>query len=909
VGRAFVPAERSTRAMLVILVGGALVRLALLRVPWLWHDEATTGVMALAVLRGQFPLYFFGQPFMGALGDAYLAAPLFILFGVSARTLELVPVVLSLLWLVLMARFALEAFGRRAALFSVLVLAVPPDYLLSWAHEARPHYVLILPLGTLALLLVLRASQLPPRRATLAFGVLGLVLGLAFWTNFLSVVYIPAVATVALSLGPARRHLGSALAAGPGFLLGSLPHWLYGLAHGTAVPHVGGRIDPAALVAHLRAFAQTAWPIVAGVPAPWRGTAIGVALSVTLAVVYALALVASVRGHPADPPPHRAAGRALAVLVAVTVGLAVGSVYGRALVRDPRYLLPVYVALPLLLGRWLASLPSRRLAAGLTGALVLVHAAGGLSGSFRNMLPSVAAWERAELERQLATVVALKRQGVDRLYGPGWQRTLINLTFLSAERVIFSDPYEEINPRYALMVDGADQAAWGVHERNLVWEENLRALGIAFTFQPAGPLGGVYRDFVLDGQAVRELDPSGWRVATSHQPELAHRLVDRDGSTLWRSRAQQGGEWVQVDLGQVERVALVRWLPGFHGEVPTGVALHGSLDGRTWERLLDLATYRGPLYWSAGRPMRRVRSGRVELRIPPTPLRHLRIVQTGRQARFGWSMRELFVYAASGAPAHTPTVSGARLAAALRGAGVTRLYADHGWGSRVALADPEIRVLPANLGLDAYGFEGAARDLLPPVRWRPGVAVLLESTDADGFLRAARVAGLGFTEREVGGLRLFVHAPRPPRAGLPVRAEKLRASGFPRPEAAALALDGDRRTAWTTGRSQRVEDWFRVDLPGPQTIRAVRLWTGDRTAWPRGLAVEGSVDGVTWQSLATDVSTQGPHRWGGIALLRDGVEAVRLDFGPATLSALRVRLTRDDRDEWSINELSVFADE
>ena len=487
----------------------------------------------------------------------------------------------------------------------------------------------------------------------------------------------------------------------------------------------------------------------------------------------------------------------------------------------------------------------------------------------------------------------------------------ISLTFLSAERVIVSDPYGEPNPYYALAVDGAERAVWGVHGPSPAFERQLSALGVGFTFDQLGPHGGVYRDFVLKGEAVRELDPAGWRVTTSHRPELAGRLLDRDGSTLWRSgQPQRGDEWVQVDLGRVERVALVRWLPGTYREAPAGVALEGSLDGRAWERLLDLTPTWGLLYWSAGRPMGRVRSARVELRVPPTPLRHLRIVQTGRQGHVGWSLRELFVYGAIGRPPETPTVAGIQLAAALRSAGVTRLYADHGWGSRAALADPAIQVLPANLSLDAYRFVGSPEDFLPRVRWRPGAGMLVEPVDADGVARVARDAGLGFTVREVGGLRLFVHAPRPRRPGRPLPATDLRATGFPRPEAAALAIDGDRRTAWTTDAPQRPEDWFRVDLRTPQAIRALQLWTGNPAAWPRGLTLEGSVDGVTWRGLPAETSTEGRHRWGGIALLRDGVEAVRLDFEPVVLSALRVKPTRGDPDaEWAIAELSVLAGE
>jgi hypothetical protein len=237
---------------------------------------------------------------------------------------------------------------------------------------------------------------------------------------------------------------------------------------------------------------------------------------------------------------------------------------------------------------------------------------------------------------------------------------------------------------------------------------------------------------------------------------------------------------------------------------------------------------------------------------------------------------------------------------------VTRLYADHGWGSRIALADPAMRVLPANLSLDAHGFVGPPEDFLPRVRWRPGAGMLVEPVDADGVARAARGAGLGFTVQEVGGLHLFVHAPRPRRPGRPVPAAELVATAFRRSEAAGLALDGNRRTAWATGRALGAEDWFRVDLPAPRAIRAVR----GPAPWPRGLVLEGSVDGATWHALSAEPSTDGRLRWGGIALLRDGVEAVRFDFAPAVLSALRLRPTRGDPDaEWAIGELSVLAAE
>ena len=199
----------SVRGALLVALGGAVVlRLLLLRLPRLWYDEATTGLLGLAVLQGELPTYFFGQSFMGAL-DGYLAAPVYQLLGVSARTLELVPVLLALASVGLTVRLAHDAFGPRAGVFTAVLLALPPNFLLFWSHEARNHYPLTIVLGTLALLFALRVPAARSGRATLLCVLLGATLGLAFWTNFLSLVYYPAVAVLLLRRGSGPSCPGS----------------------------------------------------------------------------------------------------------------------------------------------------------------------------------------------------------------------------------------------------------------------------------------------------------------------------------------------------------------------------------------------------------------------------------------------------------------------------------------------------------------------------------------------------------------------------------------------------------------------------------------------------------------------------------------------------------------------------
>jgi hypothetical protein len=211
--------------------------------------------------------------------------------------------------------------------------------------------------------------------------------------------------------------------------------------------------------------------------------------------------------------------------------------------------------------------------------------------------------------------------------------------------------------------------------------------------------------------------------------------------------------------------------------------------------------------------------------------------------------------------------------------------------------------------VDDYGAKGPAAMLLPPVRWEPGTGVLLEPGDAESFVAQAESSGLAFARHAVGGLALFVHAPSPaPGPALPAAALAVTASRHGR--RAGLAVDGDPATRWATAAPRAAGDWFRVDLAAPRPVRGLRLAVANPADLPPELTVEGSADGASWRRLAATLRPERRYRWGGFGLLDDGATAVRLDFTPTTLTALRVVLPAGDPTfDWSIHELAVYGGE
>ncbi|WP_239542929.1 DUF423 domain-containing protein [Micromonospora terminaliae] len=261
---------RRTRlpALLALLVGVAGVgyRLALLLadVPPGNSDEATMGLAALHIARGEdFPVWFYGQAYMGTL-EAYLAAPLVALSGPSVLVLRLPTLALYALFLALSWQLTRRLGGDRwYALLVVAVLALGSDRVIKNQLIAGGGYPELNPAGVALALLTVRlcagGSRGLPRRASAGgpaarlprpadadrpaaaggsaaplspWAAWGLVSGVLLWVDPLILPFVLALGAVLV--GWRRRELvgraGAVLAGG--LLLGAAPMLLDSLRHG-----------------------------------------------------------------------------------------------------------------------------------------------------------------------------------------------------------------------------------------------------------------------------------------------------------------------------------------------------------------------------------------------------------------------------------------------------------------------------------------------------------------------------------------------------------------------------------------------------------------------------------------------------------------------------------------------------
>lgn len=661
-----------------ILGLGLLVMALQLATPGLDSDQAVTGLMGAHILQGEFPVFFWRQDH-GGVPESYLAAVSFFLFGVSRLALDVVPAAVAVALLLVTYRLAALLFGHGAGLLALFFMAVAPPYVVAHYVLARAYYVEHLLLGQLVLLLTARLAFLPlgPGARERALLVLGLVGGLGF---YFGLQIVPALLTALLVLWmkdprlPARR--GAWLAAG-GFLLGSLPFWIVNLARGFATFETAARFEGQWALGEALGLLWELSTVLLGVREylgmptflPWPLALIAPALIIAALTTL---LWQAVRDLTARGPAGVAGEGTTLLLIFVVLTLGV-VLWGRFL-QVPRYLLPLYPGLAICLARFCQLVGRRSALAGAVAVLAFGASTGVALGRTTTVLsPERRAeyWTRRAEEARLFR--HLERAGLTRLYAFDYWLAP-RLTFDARERIIVAQPFGDRYPRFTRLVDQAERPAYLVAAGDTMAQAGLKAAGIGFR---EDRIGGVVilRDFTPPAP-VAPLLPQGWRLAGRPRGD-ASLAIDRDPLTHWTpGLPQQPGQRLEVALGSPVALEGVGFLAGvYEHDAPRGLAVELSGDGREWRRVADLQPLPRTFVWENEAP-RAKPWGEFRVRFPRTDARALRLIQLGEDARFSWSVAELFLYSPGSSP---PEIEPLREARILARRGEWRLAVRRAW--------------------------------------------------------------------------------------------------------------------------------------------------------------------------------------------------------------------------------------
>ena len=871
------------------------------------HDDILDAVPAIQILQGTFPLYHVAVEYAGA-SKAYPLAVWFALAGTSPAALDAFGYLVGLVGVWTSLLVARRLLPPGAALCAGLVLAVPSLHAVTWAIGGNLLYPVTILIGNLLLLVTHAIFFRRPGRPGLVL-VAGVLAGIGLWTNPLIVVFCVPFALLALRTGLVWR--ASVWLFPLGVLLGGLPDWIYDVVnYPSAKLLVGqsGSVPAEAFATRLRLFLGEILPRLYGAsseagfapPLIARAAVVGLgALSIARAAVRdraALRWLVGGRGAP---------DQGLVLLW----GLFTANVLAVLLSKrplGPNYLVPLYGVLPIWTGEclwWLSGF--RRWLGGLAlAALLAFHLWAHWAVTLGRSPHPTWRWTPVHAITRPLTDWLVAR-GIRRVYwAPDGVVPAFEFSYLTGMRVIAAHIWAEDVIQHAHAVDAVDSPPIVTTANRLApLQASLRGLGLDFRETAVGGFV-VLEPLPIPARGFAPLPPTGWTLTASHRAHELHHLLDRDAGTGWSTgQLQTPGQWLQVDLGQMEEVARVDLLAIDWKEVPAGIRVETSTDGASWHAAVSVPDYWGPIFWSERHAFLRVRRGRVQLTFEPVRARFLRLTQTG-VGHQAWAARELFVYRP--APPVPVGLEAGALGAALRREGVRFVYANPWLSARARVESGEsIGALESNAAVNSYGRSEPEPSTLERFRTRRDRALLLGS-DADAAAARQVLDGRGAVagERAVGPYRLLLLAPEASRRSLP--RSGWRASASVEPGTAGRAVDGEHGTRWTAPGAVDTTTTFTLELDRPRPLSGLRLTPGSRDGGPADFALEGSVDGQAWQPLAPQ-TWAGPLYWTGAELLRNSRPEWAVTFPSATVRYVRIRPSAPaPTPTWSIAEITAL---
>ncbi|GEM_PF-2740697 len=179
-----------------LAIASAITIALLLKVPLLYNadalytsDEANAGLLIKQLLdRGELSTHIWGTSYAGIL-EQLLAVPFVKTFGFSALSFKLAPTVIFSIWIWITYLLGKKLGGRTMAILSSTILACSPPVIVYWSQDFGGSLTVTHCLGALAFYLLHRSIDVSHTNRSL-LAAQAFVLGLGLYANTLFIVYL-----------------------------------------------------------------------------------------------------------------------------------------------------------------------------------------------------------------------------------------------------------------------------------------------------------------------------------------------------------------------------------------------------------------------------------------------------------------------------------------------------------------------------------------------------------------------------------------------------------------------------------------------------------------------------------------------------------------------------------------------
>ncbi len=911
--------KKELKFLIIIVLASIITRGLVLLITVLDSDEITVGLMTLRIMEGDFPIFFLGQNFMGSL-EAFLGGSFFHFIGPSPSGLELLAIILSILFLVLLYLLSKTFFDYKTALFSVALLAIPPLSFLGWSHEARLHYPLAIIFGNFLLLIShkLIYGDVTPMTKRALYMLIGLLSGIGWWTNYLIISYLLPVGLFLFLRDKKVLFSKNFLFLLFMFLLGSSPLWAYNVIHHFPITGLTKVGDVADILPYLKALLINAFPVVLGFWPPLSNDHLDLAGYLIIGPIYLIAFIYFIyRFRPGFKSTFSlrltktTGGEILLFLFLADILLNLLTPFGSRLSDDDqKYLLPLYTCLPIFVSVLLVDIGKKSylLSFTLLGLVLFSNLTGNLRHDGWIILNSkkLITYQKIN-EKENRLVDFMIKNGYTRFYSDNSGK---RLTFKSKGALISAIPLLEIS-KYADQVDASPKAAYLSLGENKDFEENLKAIGGSYrkVTAPDGYL--LYTDFKPPQNTYHVVPRHLWTGTSDLYPSEVKNAFDGDISTGWETNGpQKKGTYFLLDLGRVETIGKMSYIPASYAEVPAGYQVAISSDGKNWQIVASVSKYTGPFFWSGPTPMMKALHGRVEIVFPPHQCRFVKISLLQDSPDIHWSINELFLFSPDDENGKIKTISPGEqeidyLVTFLKAQKIDFVYANP-WLSAVirVKSDWKMGIVTSNFLIGEEGEIGLVGERFERTHLGRKVALIIKKENKE-LEKILREYNYFFRKKEIGPFIAYYGFSSPKgQPYLPVKYWEVTSNA--NPQEARKAIDRDPKTRWSSRKPQEPGIYYQIDLKTVQLVKGLTLSLGEyRHDYPRSLRVLSSLDGSSWQEIKATARSE--LYWTGDTLLKMTGEKTHFFFPPTHLRYLRLlEVGQDPVYWWSIHELELF---
>lgn len=615
-------------------------------------DEAIVGLMAKHINEGKtFPVFYYGQHYMGSF-EAMAVSLFFKLFGMSSKVLKLVPMFFSLLLIPCVYFLGKEVSGRKCGLISACYISIAPPTLVIWSSMARGGFIETLVLSTLALIIFIRWLK-EENLSLFRIFLVGLILGFGWWTNNQIIYVMGAIGWFALGrvLNTKNKfyNLYTNFICGTlGFIIGGTPFWIYNLENDFA--SFGLFHFTKNFLTQLYLALTVALPILLGGKRFWETDDLFFGSTVFIFLVFGIILLLFLLNRKSNifnairfKVTKESAPEVILFMLFFCILIFTASSFGY-LVQAPRYLLPLYIPISIILGYVLARVLKFNLLAKIFFLTVisLNLSFSYIKGRLLPGAPFVFANQRVEHDHS-KIIKVLKNKNIN------WIRTNYwigyRLAFETDESVKFlvlGNPHKTRIKEYEaeFKKSGLEKdkiAILTVAKESELLSKALVRLGYRFNREKYGNyilIHSIYRNFKYPNY----YDYKVLNAAASHNQESLNFMFDEDLNTRWGSgKAQDPTMHVTIEFEESKTTSGIEYdLGEFPHDYPRGFEVElVNADGKIIE-VLKSKGYKALRYYIAD-------TGFFSTRWKPVKTKKIILKQTKTDNVFDWSIAELRV--------------------------------------------------------------------------------------------------------------------------------------------------------------------------------------------------------------------------------------------------------------------------